>query len=134
LALAYGPHLITGTGTGQPSGLVTTATTGVTGPAGTGTSFGVQGTAGQGTDLLVDLFGSLAEPYTRSPSLAWLMRTATLSSIRKLKTTAGDLVGTNFAGPPQVDGSQANMLGAALSWTRTWPRWPTPRSPRCWRT
>jgi HK97 family phage major capsid protein len=114
LGLAFGPHLITGTGTGQPTGLITGATLGVTGPTGTGTSFGTQATAGQGTDLLVDLYSSLAEPYTRSDSLAWMMRTATLGSIRKLKANTGELVGSTFAGPPAVPGSQANMLGAPV--------------------
>ena len=114
LSLAFGPHLITGTGTGQPRDIVTDATLGVTGPTGTGTSFGTQATAGQGTNLLVDLYSSLAEPYTRSDSLAWLMRTATLGSIRKLKANTGELVGSTFAGPPSVAGSQATMLGAPL--------------------
>ena len=62
LALAYWPYLITGTGSGQPQGVVTAATVGKTGPAGTGTSLGTQSTAGQGTDCLYDLIGSLAEP------------------------------------------------------------------------
>jgi HK97 family phage major capsid protein len=92
------------------------ATAGVTGPAGTGTSFGAQGTAGQGTDLLLDLQASLAEPYTRQASTAWLMRTLTLSGIRKLKTTtAGDPVGTGFV-QPAAPGSeaQASMLNAPV--------------------
>jgi HK97 family phage major capsid protein len=112
LALAFGPHLITGTGTGQPRGIITDATTGVIAPTGTATSFGVQATAGQGTDLLNDLYSSLAEPYTRSPSLAWMMRTATLGAVRRLKASTGELVGAVFAGPPTVAGSQANILGA----------------------
>jgi HK97 family phage major capsid protein len=114
LGLAFGPHLITGTGSGQPAGLITGATLGVTGPSGTGTSFGVQATAGQGTDLLVDLYSSLAEPYTRSDSLAWMMRTATLGSIRKLKASTGELIGSTFADSPTVAGSQASMLGAPV--------------------
>ena len=113
-SLAFAPHLITGTGTGQPRGLITDATLGVTGPTGTGTSFGAQTTAGQGTDLLNDLYSSFAEPYTRSPALAWLMRTPTLGAIRKLKASTGELVGNAFAGPPSVAGSQATVLGAPV--------------------
>jgi HK97 family phage major capsid protein len=106
--------LVTGDGSAKPRGLITDSTLGVTGPSGTGTSFGAQGTAGQGTDLLNDLYSSLAEPYTRSPALAWLMRTPTLGAIRKLKATTGELVGNAFAGPPTVPGAQATMLGAGV--------------------
>jgi HK97 family phage major capsid protein len=77
LAQAFGPHLMTGTGTGQPTGALTTATAGITGPTGTATSFGVQATAGMGTDLLNSLYGSVAEPYTLSPATAFLLRNAT---------------------------------------------------------
>lgn len=114
LALAFGPHLITGTGSGQPRGIITDATTGVTAPTGTATSFGVQATAGMGTDLLNDLYASLAEPYTRSPSLAWMMRTASLGALRRLKASTGELVGATFAGASSVPGAQADVLGAPL--------------------
>lgn len=113
IGLGLGAHLINGTGTGQPRGVLLDASTGVTAPAGTGTSFGAQGTAGQGTDLLYDLFGSLAEPYTLSPGAAWLLRNATLTSIRKLKTTtAGEIVGGEFVSdPPAGSGASATMIG-----------------------
>lgn len=101
LALAYGPHLITGTGTGQPTGVVTAATVGATGPTGTATSLGDQATAGQGTDLLYDLVGSLAEPYARRPSTGFIMRNSSLSICRKLKDSAGQPV--------------AGMVGGALN-------------------
>lgn len=96
LALAYGAHLMTGTGSGQPTGALTTATAGVTGPTGTATSFGTQATAGQGTDLLNSLYGSVAEPYALSPATAFLLRNATRTAIANLKTTQGDLVGTSY--------------------------------------
>jgi HK97 family phage major capsid protein len=116
LGNALGNHLINGSGSGQPRGVILDATAGVTGPAGTGTSFGAQGTAGQGTDLLLDLQASVAEPYSRQPSTAWLMRTLTLSAVRKLKTTtAGDPVGTDFVQPaaPGTE-AQASMLNAPV--------------------
>ena len=119
LAAAYGPHLITGTGTGQPMGLVTSATTGVTGPTGTSTSFGTQATAGQGTDLLDDLYASLAEPYTLSPAFAFIARNATRNAVRKLKTSTGDLVGNqwlaNSPAPWFVDPALAAMGANAKS-------------------
>lgn len=78
---AFGAHLVTGTGSSQPSGIVTTATAGVTG--GTGV-VGVP-TA----DNLIDLFYSVIAPYRNSPSTSWLMRDATVASIRKLKDSQG---------------------------------------------
>lgn len=98
IGTALGAHLITGTGTGQPRGAHTAASAGVVGPTGTATSFGSQATAGQGTDLLNSLYGSLAEPYVADPSAspAFLLRNATLTAIRNLKTSAGDPVGTSY--------------------------------------
>lgn len=110
IGLGLGNHLINGTGTGQPRGVLADATAGVTGPTGTATSFGAQGTAGQGTDLLYDLFGSVAEPYVMQPAAGWLLRNASLTTVRKLKTSAGEGVGTDFVtdGPAGASGS---MIG-----------------------
>lgn len=101
LALAFGPHLITGTGSGQPQGVVTASGTGVTGPTGTATSLGTQATAGQGTDLLYSLIGSLAEPYARSRATGFVLANSSLSIARKLKDSAGQPV--------------AGMTGGALN-------------------
>lgn len=77
---AFGVHLITGTGAGaQPSGIVPGSTVGVTGGAGVAGAF----TA----DNLIDLYFSVIAPYRSSPSCSWLMRDATLASVRKLKDT-----------------------------------------------
>jgi HK97 family phage major capsid protein len=106
LALAYGDDLINGTGTGEPRGVLTDATAGVSGITGTGTSLGTQGTANQGTDILYSLHGSLAEPYANSTSRAWLMRNASLTIVRKLKDTTGQPVvgndGNSFLGAPFI--------------------------------
>lgn len=78
---ALGDHLINGTGTGQPRGVLTDATAGVTGGTGVGGAFT--------GDNLIDLFFSVIEPYRMSDSCVWLMRDATLAVARKLKTTDG---------------------------------------------
>jgi HK97 family phage major capsid protein len=88
----YGNHLINGTGTGQPRGLLTDAATGTTGPAGTGTSLGTQSTSGQGSDLLWSLIGAVAEPYSSAASAAFIMRNASDVTIRKLKDSTGQPV------------------------------------------
>jgi HK97 family phage major capsid protein len=78
---AFGTHLITGTGSSQPSGIITTATAGVTG----GT-----GVAGAPTaDNLIDLYYSVISPYRDSPNAAWIMRDATIATLRKMKDTTG---------------------------------------------
>ncbi len=77
LGNAFGAHAVTGTGSSQPSGVVTGSTLGVTGGAGVTGAF----TA----DNLIDLFYAVISPYRSSPSCGWLMRDATIASMRKLK-------------------------------------------------
>lgn len=72
---AFGAHLATGNGTGQPSGVAGAATLGVTGGTGVTGAF----TA----DDLIDLQHSAPSPYQRNAS--WVMRTTTLARVRKLK-------------------------------------------------
>lgn len=96
IGLALGNHLINGTGTGQPRGVLADTTLGIAGPTGTATSLGAQGTAGQGTDLLNELYGSVAEPYAMSKAAAFLLRNASLTKVKNLKTTAGELVGNTY--------------------------------------
>lgn len=113
VGLALGAHLVTGTGTNQPTGVVTSATTGVTGGAGVSGAF----TA----DNLIDLMFSVTSPYRDSSSAGWLVKDATLGAIRKLKDGAGRylfepaaVVGApdNFLGKPIK--SDPNVAGVAL--------------------
>lgn len=80
----FGAHTITGTGTGQPTGIAVSATTGVTGGAGVAGAF----TA----DNLIDLYYSVIAPYRNSPAAAWLMRDASIASIRKIKDTTNQYI------------------------------------------
>lgn len=81
LGNALGAHLVTGTGSSQPTGIVTSASTGKTGGTGVAGAF----TA----DDLIDLFYSVIAPYRNSPSCGWMMRDATMGAARKLKDTTG---------------------------------------------
>jgi HK97 family phage major capsid protein len=99
----YGNMLINGTGTGQPTGLLTAAVTGVTGPTGTGTSLGTQGTINQGTDALWNLVGSVLEPYASAPNAGFIMRNASDIIVRKLRDTIGQ--------PVQGLGERGRILG-----------------------
>ncbi len=84
LGNAFGAHAITGTGTGQPRGVVTDATLGVTGGAGVAGAF----TA----DNLIDLFFSVIAPYRNSSAARWIMRDATIANVRKLKDTTNQYI------------------------------------------
>lgn len=96
LGLALGNHLINGTGTTQPRGVLLDASLGITGPVGTTTSFGTQATAGMGTDLMNSLYASVAEGYTTSPAAGFLARGATIAALRNLKASTGELVGLQY--------------------------------------
>jgi HK97 family phage major capsid protein len=99
LGNAFGAHMVTGTGTGQPTGIVTSATVGVPGPVGTATTFGNQATVGQGADLLIALFYSVIAPYRNSASAAWLVKDSTMGTLRQIKSTTGEyLVQGGIAG------------------------------------
>lgn len=78
----FGSDLVTGTGTSQPTGFMTSATIGVT-----GTTTGQSG-APQYVDL-VDLMYSVIAPYRMSRSCYWIMRDATVGGLRKLRDTTG---------------------------------------------
>lgn len=80
VGLAFGAHLITGSGSSQPTGVVTTAPAGVTGAAAAAGVF----TA----DNLIDLYFSVIAPYRNSRSCGWLLRDASLGAVRKLKDGA----------------------------------------------
>lgn len=75
---ALGTDLVTGNASSKPSGIVQTATTGVTGAT--------TGASGAFTaDELIDLYYSVIAPYRASTSCAWIMRDATVARVRKLK-------------------------------------------------
>lgn len=81
LGNGFGAHAITGSGSGQPTGVVTSATAGVTGATSVVGAF----TA----DNLIDLMFSVIAPYRNSPSCHWMLKDSTLGAVRKLKDTAG---------------------------------------------
>jgi HK97 family phage major capsid protein len=93
---ALGVDLAVGNGSSKPSGIVQTASTGVTG-----------GTAVVGAftaDNLIDLYFSVIAPYRNSKQCAWLMKDSTLGSVRKLKDTTNQYLWqpSLVAGEPDV--------------------------------
>lgn len=99
---AFGQHLITGTGSAQPAGIVTLATLGAT--SGTGV-------AGAPTfDNLIDLYYSVIPPYRNSPDASWLIRDATAAGLRKLKDSSGRYLWE----PSVLPGTPDTILGKAV--------------------
>ena len=84
LGNAFGVHAITGDGSSKPTGIVTSASAGVTGGTGVTGAFT--------TDNLIDLYHSVIAPYRNSTSCGWMMRDATLGAVRKLKDSTGQFL------------------------------------------
>lgn len=74
-------HFTTGTGTGQPNGLVTRSTAGKTGATGQ--------TVTVTYDDLVDLEHSVDPSYRRGGTVGWMMHDQSLKVIRKIKDDQG---------------------------------------------
>lgn len=72
--------LTTGTGSGQPHGIVTASTEGKV----------ATGTAALDPDELIDLLHSVDPAYRQSPQCRWMFNDATLAAIRKLKDGQGN--------------------------------------------
>jgi len=103
LGNAFGTDLVNGTGTAQPSGIVTTATTGVT-----GATTGVSGAPSYAN--LVDLEYSVIAPYRQSRSCYWLAADKTIGGFRKITDTTGRPIWE----PSAVLGSPDLLLGKPL--------------------
>jgi HK97 family phage major capsid protein len=108
LGNGIGNHLINGTGTTQPRGVLLDATTGVT---------GATGVVGVPTpENLIDLFFSVIAPYRQSQSCRWITKDSNLATIRKFRDAAG---GTSTTGnfiwqPGLVPGVPDTLLGKPI--------------------
>jgi HK97 family phage major capsid protein len=103
LGNAFGTDLVNGSGANQPAGVVTTATTGVTGAV-----TGVSGAPSYAN--LVDLEYSVIAPYRQSRSCYWLAADKTIGGFRKIT----DTVGRPIWEPSAVLGSPDLLLGKPL--------------------
>ncbi len=110
LANAFGVDMATGTGAGQPRGILTDTTAGATGTTGVSGGFGAQATAGQGGDYLIDLYHSVIAPYRASASCHWVMDDTTAAVVRKLKDSQGQYVWQ----PSLVAGDPDTILGKSV--------------------
>lgn len=99
-------HFTTGTGTGQPMGIVTASTVGKT------------GTTGQTTtviyDDLVDLEHSV-DPAYRARGARWMMHDSSLKVIRKIKDTSGRPIFVPNYDAGIARGAPAELLGYPIT-------------------
>jgi HK97 family phage major capsid protein len=95
LGRIHNQHFTTGTGTAQPQGIVTGATSGVTAASGTAITY----------DELIDLEFSLDDAYRESPNAAYMFNSAVLKATRKLKDSNGQ-----YLWQPSVQAGTPNML------------------------
>ena len=114
-AIGYGVNagLTLGTGTVEPTGVLTAAGSGITG----GTSVGGMFTA----DNLIDLQYTLDGAARRLPGVAYMANGQTIGKMRTLKDTAGNYLYTvnvgqpdNFAGYPVVENPAMSAPGTAV--------------------
>jgi len=102
IGVAVNAALTTGSGTAQPTGIVTAAGTGVS-----GTIAGGLFTA----DQLIDLVYSVDGAVRRLPGTGWLMSPTAIRNARKLKTTDG-----YYLFEPGLNGATADrLLGYAVN-------------------
>lgn len=98
IGVATRGHMTTGSGSSQPWGIVTRATTGVTGAAATSGAF----TA----DNLIDLRYSVGAAYTAQPGVAWMMNSTAMAAARKLKDSQN-----RYLFEPGLNGNVDSLLG-----------------------
>lgn len=91
LGIATNTSYIAGTGTTQPTGLLTTATVALTAATGTGSTTGLPTTGAYiAGDVLVALYHSIIPQYR--PRASWLMNDQTIMQVRRVKDTIGQYI------------------------------------------
>jgi HK97 family phage major capsid protein len=90
--------MTTGTGSGQPAGIVTGSTAGATGAASVAGVF-------TGDDL-INLNYSVSSTYKSQPGVAWMMNSTAMANARKLKDQED-----RYLFEPGLNGVADNLLG-----------------------
>lgn len=98
-----GTDLVVGNASSKPSGIVQTASTGVTGATAVSGAFT--------PDNLIDLYYSVIAPYRNSSSCGWIMRDATLATARKFREGTGATAGAYLWQPSIAVGVPDTLLG-----------------------
>lgn len=103
-------HLIVGTGSGQPQGMMTVGT----GAAGTIPTGGTLLTPTY--EVLVNTVYGVSDAYRNNRSTAWLMHDSTAGTLRKLRDGAGGTVGAVLWRPSLTEGIQGGQPGLFLDY------------------
>jgi predicted phage gp36 major capsid-like protein len=118
-------HFTTGTGSSQPNGVVTAATTGYTAANSTSQVTAIT------YDSLVDLQHSVDPAYRETRACKWMMNDASLKVLRKMKDGSGRPIFVPGYEVGVPGGMPDTLLGSRSSSTRTSPRWRPRRSRSC---
>jgi HK97 family phage major capsid protein len=99
IGVATRGHMTTGTGSGQPTGIVTSSTAGKTGATSVSGAFT--------GDNLIDLRYSVGAAYTAQPGCGWMMNNTAMAAARKLKGSSND----HYLFAPGLNGDPDTLLG-----------------------
>lgn len=99
IGVATRGHMTTGTGSSQPTGIVTSSTAGKTGATSVSGAFT--------GDNLIDLRYSVGSAYTSQPGVGFMMNNTAMAAARKLKGTAND----HYIFAPGMNGDPDQLLG-----------------------
>ena len=99
IGVATRGHMTTGSGSSQPTGIVTSSSAGVTGATSVSGAFN--------GDKLIDLRYSVGSAYTSQPGVGWMMNNTAMAAARKLKGTAND----HYLFAPGMNGDPDSLLG-----------------------
>lgn len=114
---ALGQDFINGTGTVQPTGILTSAATGVTGSASTTAVAGPSAVGGFTADNIFDLIYSVDGALRQLPTFGILANASSISAMRKLK----DGYGRFIFEPAQVQGKRDLVGGVTVYETPAMP-------------
>ena len=99
IGVATRGHMTTGSGSSQPTGIVTSSSAGATGATSVSGAFT--------GDKLIDLRYSVGSAYTSQPGCGWMMNNTAMAAARKLKGTAND----HYIFAPGMNGDPDSLLG-----------------------
>jgi hypothetical protein len=105
IGVATRGHMTTGSGSGQPYGIVTNSTAGVTGATSVSGKPSAQN--------IVDLYHSVTAPYRNTPNCGWMMSSSTLGTVRGLQAqnSAGTVGSFDFVFKVGLEGNADTILG-----------------------
>ena len=103
IGVATRGHMTTGSGSGQPYGIVTNSTAGVTSATSVSGKPSVQN--------IIDLYHSVTAPYRLTPNCGWMMNSSTLGTVRGLRADTGTYGSYDLVFKVGLEGNADTILG-----------------------